>query len=285
MINILTAFVPFFVPILIGFLLARFSSLNAVNIFPLVRFIFLPAVVFHTLSTGRINFTSFAYVALTGALIVVLGNLLMRGLKKVTKKDIDIDGAFPNVAYFTIPFFMVVLNSKGLQTACSFLLGASVAQTLVQPSKRYWEKVWREPWIIAAAIGLAVGLARFKIPYLDLVFKPMHAAAAPLMLLYIGAYLHPFKGLKAADLAASLTTRMVIGFSVALLAINLLPISGSIAKSLIFLAIAPAGMMIFGPKNQWNAVSDKVGIIVVSLLTAAILISGWQPWTIKIPGL
>ncbi|MFK7825161.1 MAG: AEC family transporter [Oligoflexales bacterium] len=286
MVSILNAYVPFFVPIIIGYLLARFSSLNAVNVFPLVRFLFLPAVVFHSLSSsGRFNFTSFGYIALTGALMVIGGNLLMRGLKKVSKKDINIEGSFPNVAYFTIPFFMVVLNSKGLQTACSFLLGASIAQILVQPNKRYWEKVWREPWIIAAVIGIGVGLANVRIPYLDLVFKPMYAAAAPLMLLYLGAFLHPFKGLKIADLAASLSTRMIIGFAVALLAINLLPISGAMAKSLMLLAIAPAGMMVFGPRNQWNVVSDKVGILVVSILTTAILISGWQPWTIKIPGL
>ena len=283
MISLLNAFVPFFVPIIIGFLLARFSSLNAVNVFPLVRFIFLPAVVFHTLS-GPINFTSFGYIALTGALIVVAGNLLLRGIKKATKQDIDIDGSFPNVAYFTIPFFMVVLGSRGLQPACAFLLGASLAQIAVQPQKKYWEKVWREPWIIAAVLGIGLGLANFKIPYLDIVFDPMHAAAAPVMLLYLGAYLHPFKGFNPADLAASLVTRMLVGFAVALLAINLLPISGTIAKSLMFLAIAPAGMMAFGPRNQWNAVSEKVGILVVSLLMAGIIFTGWQPWTIKIPG-
>ena len=91
--------------------------------------------------------------------------------------------------------------------------------------------------------------------------------------------------LKAADLAASLSTRLLIGFAVALLAINFLPISSNTAKALMLLALAPAGMMAFGPRNQWNAVSEKVGILVVSIIMAGIIFTGWQPWNIRIPGL
>lgn len=283
-VNLLNVLLPFMLPILVGYLLARFSSLNAVNLFPLARFIFLPAVVFHTLS-GKINFTSFAYAALIGGLVVIFGNLLMRGIKKLTRNDIDIEGSFPNVAYYTIPFFMVVFNASGLQTACAFLLGASLSHILVQPKERYWKKAWREPWIIAAALGLVLGLTNINIPYFDAVFRPIHAAAAPILLLYIGSYLHPFKGVKVADVFASIFTRLLIGFTTALLAINLLPISGVAAKSLMFLAIAPAGMMVFGPRNQWNTVSDKLSILVLTLLMLGVLVSGWQPWTIKIPGL
>lgn len=287
--ELLSILIPFLLPIVLGYFFAHWMKLKASSLLTLVRCIFLPVILYNILA-GRLSLKMFLFVALSGVCVAIVGNLVVRYGDRVVKTKISTSSALPNVAYFTIPFFALIMGTQGLGTACAFFVGAALTCLFMEfsPSKKInFKIVLKEPWIYAAIIGIFIASNNSRPEVLDLLDKglsPLIKASYPMILIYLGAYLHPLKGIHGLNHFVTVGARLLVGFVIAVLAIKILPISRVVSKALMLAALAPPSTLgqIFGlnSDNESNHSASKLGIIVSFILITIILYAGWKPWNL-----
>jgi predicted permease len=281
--GLLNILIPFLLPIVIGYCLARWMKLNSSSLLTLVRCIFLPIILYNALA-GRLSINTFLFVALSGACVAIVGNLIARYGNRVVKAEISTSSALPNVAYFTIPFFALIMGTQGLGTACAFFVGAALTCLFMQSKLKIYKIIWKEPWIYAAIIGMFFASNNYRPELLDKGLNPLIKASYPMILIYLGAYLYPLRGIQGLNQFVTVGARLLIGFVVALLAIKILPISRVVSKALMLAALAPPSTLgqIFGlsSDSESNHSASKLGIIVSFILITIILSAGWKPWNL-----
>jgi hypothetical protein len=108
-------------------------------------------------------------------------------------------------------------------------------------------------------------------------------ASYSMILIYLGTYLYPLRGIFGLDHFLTVGTRLLIGFVVALLAIKSLPLTRVMSKALMLAALAPPSTLgqFFGlsSDSESDQFAPKLGIIVSFILITVILYTGLKPWT------
>ena len=218
-----------------------------------------------------------------------MGNLVVRYGDRVVKTKISTSSALPNVAYFTIPFFALIMGTQGLGTACAFFVGAALTCLFFQfkqSKKISFKIILKEPWIYAAILGVFVASTNSRPEFMVLLEKglsPLMQASYSMILLYLGAYLYPLRGIFGLDHFLTVGTRLLIGFIVALLAIKSLPLTRVMSKALMLAALAPPSTLgqFFGlsSDSESDHFASKLGIIVSFILITIILYTDLKPWT------
>lgn len=287
--GLLNILIPFLLPIVIGYCLARWMKIDSSSLSTLARYIFLPIIMYKVLA-GRLSINMFLLVALAGVGVAIVGNVIAQYGNRVVKVNIGTSSALPNVAYFTLPFFALIMGSQGLGTACAFFVGATLTCLLmhfIQSKEFNFKIILKEPWIYAAIIGMFVASQTSRPEFLDLVDKglnPLLKASYTMILIYLGAYLYPLRGILGLNHFLTVGVRLLIGFVVALLAIKSLPISRVMSKALMLAALAPPSTLgqFFGLSSDGKSdqSAPKLGIIVSFILITLILFAGWKPWNL-----
>ena len=208
---------PTLVVIAAGYSLARWVGLSTAPLNTLLLYVFLPVYLFMTLEE-RMSFEMFAFVALIGGAVGGVGILIHRNAHRVLKTKVDASVAIPNVACFSIPVFALSWGGRGLGTACAFFVGVSIAAFFIE--KNDFKKLLREPWIYAAVAGILVNEIRGSVPPLEVILSPFMDATYPLLLLFLGASLHPFEGIADVNAWVTAVLRVAGGFLVALLGVS-----------------------------------------------------------------
>ena len=274
------ALLPSLAVIAAGYSLARWVGLSTAPLITLLRYVFLPVYLFMMLQ-ARMSFQMFFFVALIGGAVVGVGVLIHRNAHRILKTQLDASVAIPNVACFSIPIFALSWGGRGLGTACAFFVGVSIAAFLIE--KKNIAKLLREPWIYAVVAGILVNEFRLSVQPLDAVLKPLMGATYPLLLLLLGASLHPFEGIADVNAWVTAVFRVAGGFLVALLGVSILSVSPAIAAGAVMAAMAPpatkslslAGSAKDTPSSRGSA---NVGLLVSLVVFTIFLITGWKPW-------
>ena len=182
---------------------------------------------------------------------------------------------------FTLPFLALSFGSRGLGTACAFLVGVALTYTLMQATITGPLQLLKEPWIYAAIIGFLFAASKYSPPgQIIKTLAPLLDASYSIMLLYLGTILHPFGGWNDNDAWATIIVRLVSGFAVALLAIAVMPISAAVATGLMLAALAPPGAVGVSralETNNFSRPAVQLGSI-VSLILMIFILYGWRPW-------
>ena len=281
LVSTLNLLLPSLVVVATGYSLARWLGLSTAPLNLLLRYVFLPVYLFVMLEK-RMSFDTFFFVALIGGAVVVAGFLIHRNAHRVLKSHIDASVAIPNVACFSIPFFALSWGGRGLGTACAFFVGVSIAAFILQ--KKDFAKLFREPWLYAALAGILYNELRGSVQLLDALLKPFMGAAYPLLLLLLGAALHPLEGFKDINVWVTSVLRVAIGFLVAWLGVTILPVTPAIAAGAVMASMAPpttqslslAGSTKDTPLSRGSA---NVGLLVSLIVFTLFLATGWKPWS------
>jgi len=118
---------------------------------------------------------------------------------------------------------------------------------------------------------------------LDAILTPFMGATYPLLLLFLGASLHPFEGISDINAWVTAVLRVGGGFLVALLGVSILTVSPAIAAGAVMVSMAPpatkslslVGSAKDSPTSKGPA---NVGLLVSLLVFTVFLSTGWKPW-------
>jgi hypothetical protein len=279
--SVVDSLLPALFLIAAGYFLASWMGLSTAPLSTLLRNLIFPAYLFMTLKT-RMSIETFGYVALIGAAVVWIGYLVHRNAHRVFKAEVDASAAIPNVACFTIPLLALSMGGRGIGTACSFFVGVSIAAYLVM-GKIQIMKMLREPWLYAVIAGMVFKETLSPIQLLDDVLSPLTAAAYPLLLIFLGVSLYPIEAVRDLNAWVTAVLRVVVGFLVALLLVNILPVSQAVAAAVVLTAIAPPStkfLSLAGPAtdSQSPRGSVNVGVLVSLAVFIFFLMTNWKPW-------
>jgi len=278
--SIAESLLPTIAVIAAGYSLARWMGLSTAPLNTLLRYVFLPVYLFMTLRE-RMSFEMFAFVALIGAAVVGAGFLIHRNANRILKVQVDASVAIPNVACFSIPVFALSWGGRGLGTACAFFVGVSIAALFIE--KKDFKALFREPWIYAVAAGILFKEIRGSVQPLDLILAPLMDATYPLLLLFLGASLHPFEGIEDLNAWVTAVLRVAGGFLVALLGVSILSVTPVIAAGAVMASMAPPATKYL---SQTGSAKDKpssrgasnVGLLVSLTVFTLFLFFDWKPW-------
>ncbi|NRA47084.1 MAG: hypothetical protein HRU09_19210 [Oligoflexales bacterium] len=271
-------YAPFLSLIVIGYCLAHWVNLSSNNLTPLIRYVFLPVIIYSSVS-GRIAVKTLALLILSGASVTAMSKFIFEKVNAKTNVRVSVSASFPNVAYFTFPLLAMVYGSKGFATASSFLLGSILAFEGMNGSSIDWKKFVKEPIIFAAILGIVVAFTGYKVPVLGKVISPIYKASFSVILIYLGTLLHPLNNLNFGEAFASVVLRVASGFAAALLLIKLFAFNGLIAKTIMLCALSPPGTPMGSSSRGDDA--EKLGVIVCFIFVILMNHFRWTPWSIR----
>ena len=268
---------PFLALIVIGYCLARWAQVNSSNVFPLIRYVFLPVIIYSSVSS-RINVKTLTLIVLSGAAVTGISKFIFEKVNSKTNMHVAVDAAFPNVAYFTFPMIAMIFGSKGFGTASSFLLGSFFAYEAMRGSIN-WKEMIKEPIIIAAILGIIVATTGYRVPVLGKLISPVYKASFSIILIYLGTTFHPFDKLDFGGSFASVVLRMATGFGAALLLIKLFSFNGVVSKTIMLCALSPPGTPVNESTHGKDA--EKLGVILGLIFIIVMNYQRWTPWSIR----
>jgi predicted permease len=139
------------------------------------------------------------------------------------------------------------------------------------------------PWVYAIVAFLLCQRATSAGAEIEGVLKPIAQATYPLLLVVLGASLHPLVSMKDANAWATVCVRLVSGIGVAVLAIAVLPLSRLVAEGIFLTALAPPATpsMILcgaGKDTEPSRVAAALGTLVSLAAIVTLMLTGWSPW-------
>jgi len=256
-------------------------GLSTAPLITLLRFVFLPVYLFMMLP-ARMSPDKILYVAVIGAAIVGAGVLIHRNAHRVFKTRVPDSVAIPNIALFSIPLFALSWGGRGIGTACALFVGVSITAFIFE--KKGFPKLFQQPWLYAVLAGILLVEFRGSVEPFDVILSPFLGATIPLLLLLLGASLHPLKGFLDLDAWVTAVLRVGIGFLVAWLGVILLQgqITPAIAAGAVMASMAPpatkalslAGAAKDSPSDRGPG---NVGLLVSLIVFALLILTGWEP--------
>lgn len=278
LINTYGAFVSF---IVIGYCLARFAQVSPSSPFTLIRYLFLPAIIYSSVSRG-ISPKLLTLIMLSGAGVAFVGEFALEKLGSYLKMNSSSGRGAPNVAYFTLPLLGLCYGSKGMATACYFMMGIYLAQELRQGSRTDFKKYLKEPFLIAFIAALIVSYISYRNPplkkYFQKILLPLASSSYFMIAIYLGTTFHPANRIDK-DSFMPVCLKLITGLAVAIAAINVFGFKGLIAKTIVLCALAAPGSSLGG--NDSNNV-NPIGVLVSTVAVALLYIYKWTPWTFRI---
>jgi predicted permease len=269
---------PTLVPIAIGYAVARWAGVQMHPVAALLRTVFLPAILMTALRE-RLPFHMFLVLVVIGAALALAGMLVARHAHRFLKPRVDPAAATLNIACFSLPFLALSLSSTGLATACALFVGVGVASCAMEV--RSMRPLAREPWAWGVVAALFMQMVGMPTGWMDRMVTPLASSAFILLLVYLGAALHPWAW-RNAEAWATVAVRLVSGAAVGLLAVAVLPITGAVAQGVVLTSLAPPATRMLsmrsdGKDSASGRAAATLGTLVSLVVIGAMLLGGW-PW-------
>ncbi len=290
-----------FVLIGFGFLAKIFKLMTPENTRSLIKFLFsipLPILVFHTFATTEIDSSLFNYSIISGS--VVLSSILLAFLiSKLFKFDskttgtIIVTSGFASTLLFALPFISSFYKIEELKVLFLYdFTHALIAYSLIyylagrfgnkrsEPIVHSLASIIKTPMIIALVTGLLWSIFHFPLPSIvgDLSDK-IGSFFGPIILICIGNLLNLKFIMKPQNLFKAMiavSVKMLFGFLVAMVLIDILEIEDSAEKIVLICASTPsAGLsVVFASENGLDtdltsaiiAISMLIGLITTPLI-------------------
>ncbi len=272
---------PTVVPIAAGYAVARWVGFQPDGFQRILRYVFLPALLF-ILLIGPIKQPVLFKVAFIGAATALAGFFLLPPVAKALKANIDTSAALPNVASFLLPFLLLSWQHKplGVRTAAVYFVAVAVAYVFAESRSQGFKRLIREPWLWAALAALAVQLLDVNLKTVMTAVRPVGQAAYPVLLVFLGASMHPVAGSTFSDKDAWLSVgfRLAVGAGVGLLAVAILEMPRVVDETIIVAAFAPpatAALSLVGPGERGSGRVAALGTLVSIVAMVVLVVVDW----------
>jgi hypothetical protein len=199
---LLTVMTPVFIVIAVGFMIRRFTSIEAHSLSDIILYAFTPCLVFTLItqsSLGSGAWVGIAFITIATALVMMgvswsIGKAL--GLGRKSMSAIILSTSLVNTGNYGLPVSLLAFGEKGLELAVvyfvvssvlSYTLGVLIASHGTQGLKESLRSVTRLPHIYAVLAAFAVKLLGVGVPQPALqAVNLMGQAAIPAMLVVLG---------------------------------------------------------------------------------------------------
>ena len=287
--RILAIIFPVFSIVTIGYLYARYrrdtdmSSGNRINMD-----IFIPALIFDTLSAADYALADYLWLTLAGAVVVMGSGLVAWPIARLLGyqwKTFVPPMMFNNSGNMGVPLIILTYGSGALPAAVllfateNFLHFTFGQQMITQR----WSivTVLKNPMILATIFGILVSVLGFVIPeFLRLPIHMLGQVSIPLLLFSLGVRMLSidFRDWHIGAVAALVCP--LSGLIVALAFLQLVPLESEQASMLLLFAALPPAVLNFLVAANFNQEPQKVASIVLIANFASILVIPAVLWAI-----
>jgi len=274
---IIQTVIPIFSIILVGYIIGKLKKIDVQRFINLIVYIAAPCLIFSSIATSDINltdFTSIAVAALAIILFMVTFACLTLKLTRSDKKGLYLPMVFGNTSYVGYPVALFAFGVDGLSRAVVFdminsILIFSLGIYIVH-HRNELQEVFKVPLLYAVVIGLVVNLSKITIP--QVLFLPIEMVGLvtiPLVLLVLGYKLTEIKISTAKIVLLASAFRILGGFLVALMIVNLLSLDGLVKDIILLQAAMPSAVMsmILAAKYQRDASLVASVVCITTLLS------------------
>ncbi|SVB41144.1 uncharacterized protein METZ01_LOCUS193998 [marine metagenome] len=234
-----------------------------------------PCLVLNGISGLGIDSTSFLGMVGAAILLIVVVTIaatVILGILRQPLRSYLPPVVFGNVGNMGLPLCYFAYGNEGLGLAVGFYLVYAVIQFTVGPLFQGREAAWRTlittPVIYAGAIGLLLLTTGSALPlWLGNTVELLAGIAIPLMMIALGHALGSFTVRRFSISLGMSVMRLVIGFSVGLVLVEILNFEGTMRGVMIIQAAMPVAVFNYLLAARYQRHPDDVaGAIVVSTL-------------------
>jgi hypothetical protein len=274
--NVIQIITPVFLIIAIGYLFACVRKISLEPIIDILLYLTIPALVISSLVKEPIVTTDLIQISIVAIVVVGgsggLGYLYLRLIGRAGLRGFYMPVMFMNSGNIPFPLALLAFGATGLQVAVLYYIAISLlAYTLgmyIIKGNSGLAEIFKLPLIYATALGLAINFMGLDvsgpvITGLDM----LGAATIPLMQLSLGYHLH---STKIQNLSLSITAsaiRILGGFLIALLMVELLGIEGTTRSVILISSSMPSAVITFIMCYKYHVDSElAASIVAVSTL-------------------
>ena len=287
--RIIAIIFPVFSIVAVGYLYARYrrdtdmSSGNRVNMD-----IFIPALIFDTLSASDYALTDYLWLTLGGAVVVLGSGLVAWPVARVMGyqwKTFVPPMMFNNSGNMGVPLLMLTFGSAALPAAILLFATENFLHFLLgqQMITQRWslKSVFQNPMILATILGIGVAVAGVVIPeFLRLPIHMLGQVSIPLLLFSLGVRMISIdlKDWRIGAMAALICP--LSGLLVGFLFLQVVPLAEEQASMLLLFCALPPAVLNFLVAERFNQEPQKVASIVLIANFASILVIPAVLWAI-----
>jgi len=262
---------PIFVIVMIGFVYGRRHRPDMTLANRLNMQIFLPALIFMALAGKSFDLADKAQFALGAAVVVAGSGVLTWGVARVMGFDprtLVPPSMFNNVGNMGLPLLLLTFGQPVLGAAVVLMLVVTVAQfslgIWLLSGRFELSMFWREPLLVAAALGIAASLGAFTVwPPLMAAVKLLGDVSIGLMILALGVRLSGARlGAWRIGVVGAVVTPLT-GMGIAWLFGELAGLDRRAADILFVFGALPPAVSSFIFAEQYQQEPDKVASIVM----------------------
>jgi len=262
---------PLFLIVFIGYLYGSkvHSEMGIAN--RLIMDIFMPALIFHVMIQK--DFYPTQYLTLiAGGVLLMLGSgvlaLLLARLLGWSASSFVPPAMFSNWANLGIPLYVMALGEHALDGGVMLVIVGNIlcftVGTYLYSGSVSGLSFLKTPIIAAVFLGLLVNVIGITVPeFIDIPLNMLGQVAIPLMLFSLGVRLTK---VNLNDGVVGMTMAIfcpVVGISLALLIVQILPLSELHANILILFGALPPAIINFMLAEQYNNDPEKVASMVI----------------------
>jgi len=280
---------PVFSIVAVGYLYARYrhntdmSSGNRLNME-----VFIPALIFDTLSASDYALTDYLLLTLGGAAVVLGSSLVAWPVARLLGyqwKTFVPPMMFSNSGNMGVPLIILTFGSAALPAAVLLFAIENFLHFLLgqQMITQRWslKSVFQNPMILATLLGIGVAISGIVVP--DFLRLPIHMlgqVSIPLLLFSLGVRmisidLNDWRIGSVAALICPLS-----GLAIGIPFVQLLPLPGEQASVLLLFSALPPAVLNFLVAERFNQEPEKVASIVLIANFASILVIPAVLWAI-----
>jgi len=280
---------PVFSIVAVGYLYGRYrrgtdmSSGNRINME-----IFIPALIFDTLSASDYALADYLLITLGGAVIVLGSGLIAWPVARLLGyqwKTFVPPMMFNNSGNMGVPLIILTFGSAALPAAVLLFAVENFLHFLLgqQMITQRWSitKVMQNPMILATIIGISVAVSGLVVPeFLRLPIHMLGQIAIPLLLFSLGVRMISIdlNDWRIGSVAAVVCP--LSGLAIGIPFVLLLPLPGEQASMLLLFSALPPAVLNFLVAERFNQEPQKVASIVLIANFASILVIPAVLWAI-----
>ncbi|MFT5258276.1 MAG: putative permease [Saprospiraceae bacterium] len=263
---------PVFVLILIGYFYGRRYNPELVSANQLNMRLFVPALVFDSLTEANFEATNLVNLVIAALFVVIGSGLLAWPIARFFKYPLPIfipPMMFNNCGNMGLPVALLAFGESGLQIALVlFLVSNTLHFTLgvrLVGGKMSFNGVFFNAVNVAMVAGIAVNLLQLPLPEtIALPIKMLGQIAIPLMLVSLGVRM---VGVNLETISTGLVgalVRPLVGVLSAVLVVTWLPLSSLEVQSVILFAALPPAVLNYLFAEQFGQSPQQVAAIVIA---------------------
>ena len=263
--------VPVFALVALGFFYARRFSADIRVANELNMRLFVPALVFDSLTQKNFDISAHPWILLAGVMVIFGSGLLSWPIARFSKQSVASfvpPMMFNNCGNMGLPVALLAFGAPGLQLALIlFMVSNMLHFTLgvrIVSGRMHFGEVFFNGVNVATVLGLIFSMQKVAVP--EVVSIPVGMAgqvAIPLMLVSLGIRMSGFnRNLLSIGLLAGIT-RPLVGLVSAAIAIWLLPLDSFEQKLLIIFAAMPPAVLNYLFAEQYGQSPQAVASMVI----------------------